>query len=161
MKQPWRAGTGTVATAVMVALALSCSSNNLPPFDGNIALGTWGGDSAGMIVSDNAMHLHIACTYGDVSGRVPVGTDGGFDVAGSYVLRAYPVAVGPTLPARFTGRLAGKRVTVTVTVDDTVEHVTVIRGPVTVEYGADPRLGPCPICRRPIVTQRRAAPLRW
>jgi len=100
------------------------------------------------------MHLHIKCTYGDVSGRIPVDANGRFDVAGSYMLRAYPIAVGPTLPARFSGRLAGAIATITVTVNDTVQHQTVVLGPVTVTYGKEPRMWPCPICRRPIVTRR-------
>ena len=145
----------------MVAAATACSSGNLPPSDGKIALGMWGGDSAGMIVSDTAMHLHIACTSGDVSGRVPVNANGEFDVMGSYTLRAYPIMVGPTLPARFVGRLAGDRVTLTVTVNDTVNHQTVVRGPVQVTFGDDPRLGVCPICRRPIVTTRRHVIFGW
>ncbi len=120
-----------------------------------VPLGNWGGDSAGAIVGDTAMHLHVACTYGDVSGRVPVAADGSFDVAGTYVLRAYPIAVGPTLPARFVGRLEGTRLTVRVIVDDTVAKQTVVRGPVVVSLGTSPRLGPCPICRRPLITQRR------
>lgn len=153
-------GNGLGVWAAVTIVVAACSSGNPPPFDGNIALGTWGGDSAGMIVSDTAMHLHIDCTYGDVSGRVAVAANGQFDVHGSYVLRAYPIMVGPAFPARFAGRLVGKVVTVTVTVDDTVDHQTVVRGPVVVEYGADPRLGPCPICRRPIVT-RRPAIFRW
>lgn len=157
-------GNGTAIGRMMCLLAgavTACSSGNLPPFDGNIALGTWGGDSAGMIVSDTAMHLHIDCTYGDVSGRVPVDANGEFDVAGSYTLRAYPILVGPSLPARFVGRLVGNEVTVTVTVNDTVEHQTVVRGPVQVKFGDDPRLGVCPICRRPIITRRRSMIFRW
>jgi len=132
------------------AVLLACSSGrspSLPPFDGALAVGTWGGDGAGMIVGDTAMHLHIGCTYGDVSGRVPV-TGGRFDVSGSYMLRAYPIAIGPAVPARFVGRIIGATATVTVTVDDTVQHQTVVRGPVAVTYGEQPRLGPCPICRR-------------
>jgi hypothetical protein len=100
-----------------------------------------------MIVGDTAMHLHIGCTYGDVSGRVPV-TGGRFDVSGTYTLRAYPIAIGPAVPARFVGRIIGASATITVTVDDTVQHQTVVRGPVAVTYGEQPRLGPCPICRR-------------
>ena len=107
-----------------------------------------------MIVSDTAMHLHIGCTYGDASGRIAIGSTGQFDVSGSYMLRAYPVAVGPSVPARFTGRLDGNTVTVTVTVNDTVEKKTVVKGPVTVVFGAEAKLGPCPICRRQIVTTR-------
>jgi hypothetical protein len=132
----------------VTTVLLGCSAGtSLPPFDGRLAIGTWGGDGAGMIVADTSMHLHIGCTYGDVSGRVPI-VNGEFDVAGSYLLRAYPIAVGPTLPARFVGKVLGNRATITVTVDDTVQHQSVVRGPVVVVYGQQPQLGPCPICRR-------------
>ena len=146
----------TLAAACVAAILVACSSaatTTVPPFDGYLPLGNWGGDNAGMIVSDTAMHVHIGCTYGDVSGRVPVGTGGQFDVTGSYMLRAYPIAIGPTVPARFTGRLYGAKITITATVDDTVRDTTVVLGPVTVTYGAEAKLGPCPICRRPIITK--------
>ena len=143
-----------VAAAVAIAACASGAIVKPPPFDGFIALGTWGGDSAGMIVSDTAMHLHVGCTYGDVSGRIPVGADGRFDVAGSYMLRAYPITVGPPVPARFTGRVDGATLVVTVTVNDTVQHTTVVRGPANLTYGKEPRAMPCPICRRPVHTRR-------
>lgn len=73
---------------------------------------------------------------------------GAFDVSGSYMLRAYPVAVGPTVPARFRGTVTGNVATITATIDDTVQHLTVVKGPVVVTLGETPRLGPCPICRR-------------
>jgi hypothetical protein len=145
-----------VAAAIFVACS-SGATTTVPPFDGDIPLGNWGGENAGMIVSDTAMHLHIGCTYGDASGRVPVGAGGQFDVTGSYMLRAYPIAVGPAVPARFTGRLDGSKVTITATVDDTVRDTTVVLGPVTVAYGADAKLGPCPICRRPVITKHSSA----
>lgn len=135
--------------AATMLLLYGCSSGlgTNSSFDGDLTLGTWGGEGAGMIVADASMHLHVGCTYGDVSGRVPV-VHGDFDVAGSYMLRAYPIAVGPTVPARFVGKVVGRVATVTVTVDDTVQHATVVKGPVTVTLGEQPRLGPCPICRR-------------
>lgn len=136
---------------------VACASSGSGPvaIDGNIPLGTWGGDNAGMIVSDTAMHLHVGCTYGDVSGRIALAADGSFDVAGSYMLRAYPITVGPSVPARFRGRVDGAVAIVTVTVNDTVQHATVVKGPVTVKFGDAPRMGPCPICRRPIITINR------
>ena len=152
MSVSFRARSLVIAAVVLMIVACSAAVN-LPPSDGFIALGTWGGDSAGMIVGDTAMHLHIGCTYGDVSGRIPVGTDGRFDVMGSYMLRAYPIAVGPAVPARFTGRLDAATIVVTVIVNDTVQHATVVRGPATVTYGQEPRRMPCPICRRPIITR--------
>jgi hypothetical protein len=145
-----------VAVALTVVF-FACSSSGVSavPSDGKVPLGTWGGDDAGMIVGDTAMHLHVGCTYGDVSGRIVVDANGRFDVTGNYLLRAYPVAVGPTMPARFIGRVEGSVTTVTVTVNDTVQHATVVKGPVVVEFGEAPRLGPCPICRRPVLTHVR------
>jgi hypothetical protein len=143
-----------LAAIVAVAIVVACSSSraSVPSVDGVLPLGNWGGDSAGLIVSDTATHLHIACTFGDISGRIALSA-GQFDVAGSYMLRAYPIAIGPTLPARFVGRIDQSTITVTAIVNDTVQHQTVVRGPVTVKLGATPRLGPCPICRRPVITQ--------
>ena len=141
----------------LAAMYLACGSlSSAPVVAGPLALGNWGGDSAAMIVSDTAMHLHIGCTYGDVSGRIDVGPTGRFDVTGSYMLRAFPIAVGPTVPARFVGQVNAARggtATITVTVDDTVGHQTIVRGPVTVSLDEAPRLMPCPICRRPIITK--------
>jgi hypothetical protein len=150
-----RAAVAACVVGSVVVVACS-STTTAPPFDGVLPLGTWGGDNSGMIVGDTAMHLHVACTFGDVSGRVPLGANGQFDVAGSYLLRAFPIAIGPTMPARFVGRVEGAKATVTVTVSDTTEHKTVVLGPVVVTLGATPQMGPCPICRRPIVTRREA-----
>jgi hypothetical protein len=147
--------------AALLAIA-ACSSSSTPAVsNGALETGTWGGDSAGMIVGDTAMHLHIACTFGDVSGRVAVDADGRFDVGGSYLLRAYPIAVGPMLPARFVGRVQGNTAVVTVTVNDTVQHATVVRGPVSVTLGKAPREMPCPICKRDAGSKPRFPHLGW
>lgn len=135
-----------IALAAFVAAALACSSGDgAPPYDGLLPLGSWGGDSAGMTVGDSGMHLEIACTYGDVSGRVPVAANGTFSVSGSYMLRAYPVARLPPDPAQFNGQLNGSTVTVTVVVNDTAAHQSVTRGPVVMRLGGTPGWGPCPI----------------
>jgi hypothetical protein len=148
-----RSPLGPLLALVAAVAALSCSAATpLVPADRRLPLGTFGGDSGGMIVGDTSMHLHVGCTFGDVSGRVPVDAAGRFDVSGSYMLRAYPITVGPAVPARFTGYIDGDRIVVMATVDDTVEHITVVRGPVVLTLGVEPRLGPCPICRRPVLT---------
>lgn len=156
MPLPHRSRHARLITVSVATALVACSSSGIAPgpSDGKLPLGTWGGDNAGMVVGDTAMHLHIGCTFGDVSGRIALSASGRFDVSGSYTLRAYPVMVGPSVPARFTGQVEGSIATVTVTVDDTVQHQTVIKGPVVVKYGDDPRMGPCPICRRPILTAR-------
>ena len=144
-------------TAFVGAFAACSSTSAVLPADGLVPLGNWGGDSSAMIVSDTATHLHIACTYGDVSGRIAIDAAGGFDVSGSYMLHAYPITVGPSVPARFVGHLSGSTLTVTAIVNDTTQHTTVTRGPVSVTLGADAKLGPCPICRRPVITKLPAA----
>jgi hypothetical protein len=153
-----RALLGGLLALVAAAATLSCASASpVVPADLLLPLGTYGGDGGGMIVGDTAMHLHVGCTFGDVSGRVPVDANGRFDVAGSYMLRAYPIAVGPAVPARFTGTIDGDRIVVSATVDDTIAHETVVKGPVSLRLGVEANLGPCPICRRPVRTLGVAA----
>jgi hypothetical protein len=139
-------------------LAVACSAApTIVPTDGELAIGTWGGDSAGMIVGDTSMHLHVGCTFGDVSGRINLANDGTFDAGGTYTLHAFPVAVGPTDPARFTGKVNGTTAIVTATIQDTAQHQIVVHGPVVVSLGVAPQLGPCPICVRPVITKSLGA----
>jgi len=67
------------------------------------------------------------------------------------VLRAYPIMIGPELPAQFSGRVSGRILTMAIAVNDTVEKKVVALGPITVVYSRTPNMGPCPIC----VTPRR------
>ena len=145
-----------VAACVALA-ALACGPSDAPPVapPATLAVGTWGGENAGLVVDDSAAHLHIGCTLGDFPAPVRLDRAGRFTVAGGWVLRAFPIVLGPRLPARLVGTLEGEVLTLRVTVDDTVSRSTVELGPVTVAYRRDPRLGPCPICRTP---RRRAAP---
>jgi hypothetical protein len=133
--------------ATMVVGACSSETPFVQSAGDHLAAGTWGGDNVGVIVSDTDMHVHVGCTYGDVSGRVSLDSTGHFSVSGSYLLRAYPVAVGPTMPARFAGSVSGSTVTLTVTVTDTVAHTSTMLGPATAILGKTPSMGPCPICR--------------
>ena len=142
------------ACLVIVALLLgsSCGSSVLSPSDGFVALGTWGGDNTGMIVTDSAAHVHVGCTFGDMPGRIPLDASGRFTIDGSYVLQAYPIQLGPSLPASFSGQVVGRTLTLAIAVNDTVAKKVVALGPVTVVLGREPQMGPCPIC---------AAPRRW
>ena len=112
---------------------------------GGVVEGTWGGMNAGLIATDTTAHVHIGCTLGDTKSGIVPGPDGRFDVSGLYNITAYPVYRGPDHPARFTGRVSGRYLTLTVSLTDTA----VTLGPVTLKYGAPPQLGPCPICRIP------------
>ncbi len=145
-----RARPAQICLALLGLPVSSCfESSLLPPSDNVLALGTWGGDNSGVIVTDSAAHVHVGCTFGDMPGNIQLDANGRFTIDGSYVLRAYPVQVGPPLPAQFSGRVAGRTLTLAIAVNDTVEKKVVALGPITVVYGRQPQMGPCPICRAP------------
>jgi hypothetical protein len=125
-----------LAVAAFATLAQACPEETIP-----LPLGTWGGENAGIVVSDTTMHLHIGCTLGNAPR--PVLANGKFEVAGVFNITAHPVDRGIFHPATFTGVVSGNVLVVTVTLRDTA----VIVGPARVELGKDPRMGPCPICR--------------
>jgi hypothetical protein len=135
--------------ACVLLLSACTESGPFPPSDGILAIGTWGGENAGVIVTEQMSHVHIGCTFGDMPPAIPLDASGRFTVDGSYVLRAYPIQIGPELPAQFSGRVIGRTLTLAVAVNDTVEKKVVALGPITVVYGRTPNLGPCPICLVP------------
>jgi hypothetical protein len=107
--------------------------------------GTWGGDNAGVIIAGNDVHVHIGCTLGDAVGPIRTDADGRFEATGTYNVDAYPVDRGILHPATFSGHVAGGTMTLTVTLTD----IARVLGPVTLTYGKEPKMGPCPICRVP------------
>ena len=115
--------------------------------------GTWGGDNAGLIVSDTDVHVHIGCTLGDAVGPIHPDANGRFEANGTYNVDAYPVDRGIVHPAQFTGQIAGQTMTLTVTLTDNAR----VLGPVTLIYGKEPKMGPCPICRVPTGMRNRPA----
>ena len=127
---------------------VGCPSNDPVSPVGELVEGTWGGENVALAVESAVAHVHVGCTNGDFLAPLQVDDENRVNVSGSYLLRAYPVAVGPTLPAQLAGVLRGRTLTFTVSVNDTVEKKLVVLGPVTVSLGSDPRMGPCPICVR-------------
>ena len=138
-------------TRIAVALLVAGSVLAIGPCDtptgakDKVLAGTWGGDNAGVIVTDTSAHVHIGCTAGDTKQALVADSAGRFDAPGLYNITLYPVARGPDHPARFFGHSDGRVMTLTVALTDTA----VTLGPVTLILGQEPRMGPCPICRRP------------
>jgi hypothetical protein len=141
--------------AILAGLALvvlrNCDAGGLhgPP-PGPIK-GTWGGDNAGLIASDSSAHVHIGCTAGDTKQALVTDAQGRFDQSGLYNITLYPVARGPDHPARFFGSVEDGLMTLTVALTDTA----VTLGPVQLVFGTEPRMGPCPICRKPRAARPR------
>src|SRR5207245_8173217 len=104
-------------------------------------------------------HADLACAFGDVHHGITLHAPGRLNVPGQYVLRAYPVYVGPSLPARFHGSVAGRVMTRSVTVSDTTADTTAHLGPVQLTLGQEPQMRACPICRRKsLLTPTRTDP---
>ena len=147
-----------VLAALLAGLAACADSAGIAAADGRLRYGTWGADNAAVIATDSVTHVHVGCTFGDMPGNVALAADGRFTLDGTYVLRAYPVAVGPSLPAQFSGQVTGGTLTLAIAVNDTVLHQVVALGPITVVLGRQPNMGPCPICAVP-KRAMRAVPL--
>jgi hypothetical protein len=139
--------------AVAFAVFLACNgTGSVQP--GPIEAGVWGGDNAGAIVTDSSAHVHIGCTAGDTKQPLVADSSGRFDVTGLYNITLYPVARGPDHPARFFGQTDGHVMSLAVILTDTA----VTLGPVELTFGQEPKMGPCPICRKPAEIMRRAGP---
>ena len=94
------------ALALLYAGLTGCGGSSLQPLPGDVlAVGTWGGDDAGVIVTESLAHVHIGCTFGDVTGEIAIDDEGRFTVDGSYVLRAYPVMIGPDASSKSMARI--------------------------------------------------------
>ena len=130
-----------------ILAVVACSTATSTPI--TQVSGTWGGDNAGLIVNDTDVHVHIGCTLGDAVGPIHPDANGQFEATGTYNVDAYPVDRGILHPASFAGRIVGATMTLTVTLTDTGR----VLGPVTLVYGKEPKMGPCPICRVPRVSR--------
>ena len=139
----------------VVALAALAACNGARAVQpGPIEAGVWGGDNAGAIVTDSSAHVHIGCTAGDTKQPLVADSTGRFDVTGLYNVTLYPVARGPDHPARFFGQTDGHVMSLTTILTDTA----VTLGPVELTLGREPKMGPCPICRKPAEIMHRAGP---
>ena len=130
--------------ALLIA-TVACSSATTTPAANLDIQGTWGGDNAGLIVTLTDVHVHIGCTLGDANGPIRTDSNGRFETTGTYNVDAYPVNRGIEHPAKFTGEVHGLTMTLTVALTDTAR----VLGPVSLTYGREPQMGPCPICRVP------------
>ena len=117
-----------------------CNASPFPP--GAMVSGTWGGSNAGLLVDDTSAHIHIGCTNGNVHAPIVLDMSGRFDVAGVHNITAHPVDLGILHPARFSGTVDGRTMTLTVALTDTA----VTLGPVQLTFEKEPNMGPCPIC---------------
>ncbi len=139
-----------------VALVVACQAGSWISPQGDV-VGTWGGNNAGLIATDSTAHVHIGCEFGDAEGPIHLRADGSFDTTGTFTVGAYPIGPGVTHPVRFHGVVVnGREMTLTVVLTDTARSF----GPVSLKAGAQPQMGPCPICATRDAIRRTRARLQ-
>jgi len=79
--------------------------------------GVWGGGHAELDVRDSDAGFDGDCAHGTISGPIAVDADGTFGVTGTYTAEhGGPIGIDETgsVPAVYTGRVAGDSLTLTV-----------------------------------------------
>lgn len=108
-----------------------------------VAIGSWGGMHVGMEVTGEGAQLEFDCAHATINQSLKLNSNGNFDAQGLYV-KEHP---GPVRsdedqsgqPAHFTGKLTGKTLTLTVSLDNSSESI----GPFTLELGRYARIFKC------------------
>ena len=139
------------AALILGFTVLAGCDNPFPP--GAMVRGTWGANNAGLLADDTSAHVHIGCTYGDIHQPIVLDMNSRFDVVGEHNITAHPVDLGIIHPARFTGSIDGRTMTLTVTLTDTA----VTLGPVVLTFEKEPGIVNCPICFGKRATRGRTA----
>jgi len=91
-----------------------------------VPAGVWGAQHVNLDVSSTGAKIEYDCAHGTIDGPMSLDAGDRFDVRGTHV-REQPGPVPekePTgVPARYTGRLEGDSLTITVTLTDSSEVV--------------------------------------
>jgi hypothetical protein len=105
--------------------------------------GLWGGVHVQMQVTESGAEIEYDCAHGTISQPIELDSEGRFDVKGSYVSeRGGPVrrdAEPRNRPARYTGTINGKTMTLTVTLIDKEQSM----GTYTLAQGDAGRIRKC------------------
>lgn len=102
---------------------------------GDVAAGMWGGERVRLVVRGDGAEVEFDCAHGRIDGRLRLDADGRFDAAGTFVAEhGGPVREGAReegQPARYSGRVRGKTMTLSVRLagpDEDAETFTLTHG---------------------------------
>jgi hypothetical protein len=101
--------------ALLVPAVLACSSPTAPS-----AEGSWGGPEASLFLTRSGGTLSYACGAGTIDPTWTLTRHGGFAATGQHFFGGGPLPPQghPPHPARYTGRLQGAELVLTVTLTD-------------------------------------------
>jgi hypothetical protein len=123
--------------------------------DKKVRGGQWGGEHVQLQVTDARADVEYDCGHGTIDRPIELDGDGRFDVRGKHVFEsggpvqvpkppdgggpAQPVTADESHPTRYTGRVVGDKMTLTVTVLDTGVEI----GTFSLTFGARGALTKC------------------
>lgn len=118
-------------------------SQDIRPVGRGLAPGVWGGEHIRLDVTPPGATVEFDCAQGTISQRIVVDRRGRFVIDGAYVAEhGGPVRMNEqasSLPVRFSGRISGKRMTLTVRRRDTKKLI----GTFTLRHGQEGALVKC------------------
>ena len=125
---------------VSLAVAACGVAGTSPP---SVLVGTWGGDHAGLVATPDSGTLEYDCAAGRITEPLRPGSDGRFVASGTHTPgHGGPVRIDeilPRRPARYTGRVDGDLLSLTVVMTDS--NVTV--GTFQLTRGRSPNVFKC------------------
>jgi hypothetical protein len=131
-------------TPIFALLALLCSTGACtdPPTASDV-LGMWGGEHISLTITPTGATLEYDCAHGAIDEPLIPRRDRSFDLSGTHTLEhGGPIRQDeePDIhPARYTGRINGRSMTLTITLTDTDQVI----GTFQLVQGAFPRLFKC------------------
>lgn len=89
--------------------------------------GSWGANGIGIVVEDGGARIEYDCADGEIRGKLMIDGQGNFTANGVHIQQSF----GPTRldnppqeqPARYTGKISGKTMTLKVVLTETKETV--------------------------------------
>ena len=134
-------GRNGVAVGLLLLLWIACAG--AAPAKRGALTGSWGGLHVGLEITAEGARLEYDCAHGTIDGPIVPDRAGRFAAVGTHTAEhAGPIREGEPdagRPARYRGKVAGKTLTLTVTLTDSGEEV----GTFTLTRDATPRITRC------------------
>ncbi len=104
--------------------------------------GTWGGPHVRLQVREGGAEIEFDCAHGEIGAALTTDAEGRFDLPGTFAREGGPVHVGRERsgrPARYSGRIEGQTLTLTVRLTDTDQALDTF----TLTHNSEGRLWKC------------------
>jgi hypothetical protein len=137
------AGILTRTTGILIMLSATCGGGPVAPGQQRLPAGQWGGQHAGMEVTETGAELEFDCAHGRIDQAIALSEAGRFDVRGTYA----PERPGPrreddntARTVRYAGQVDGKTMTLAINSSDSAADVI---ASYTLEHGKAPVIRKC------------------